>query len=559
VYIPRVKKLLWVFAALVLLIFFAFAWAPFFIRSYIERNYPGTSVGDASLRWQFVVLNNVSLNRDNVKASIPTATVDWDKNIVLYGGKVEVALGPAQAKNGNAAETKNIQGFGLDVDVTKGSAKATLKGVAFDATQVKFETGKVTYGIHEVSILSGSVVLKDKVLQAKQVTVPITIPFEVPRLEAKQTVELFGVEVDTKSKVVSFDTAKVGASFQTKKPSKVILLDQELHLELNQLEVNHPWVSPDPVTFADMKIAAPLAVIDGKGDILVKIGKAEVTIDPTKFRITGKGSCNAWVDAMPEPLPIALKEAKGHFDGDLSFEIERDPAPQLKIKNSCKFECKADPVQDLKDGRVAYMAYDKNDKLFPRTVGPRDDDWTSLANLPPHVPAAFITLEDPGFNLHRGVIPQALENSLKDNLRMGRFFRGGSTITMQLAKNIWLRRHKTLGRKAQEVLLTLALESCLSKAEILELYLNVVEFGPNLYGIGPASKFYFDHPPERLETDEAFYLASILPRPRKAIPPKQGGLERTRSLMKTLAGRGLINDTLIPLESTGDDTGWVTE
>ncbi len=556
-YIPRVKKLLWAFAALVLLVFFAFAWAPFFIRSYVEKNYQGTSVGDATLRWQFVVLNNVTLNRDNVKALIPTATVDWSKNIILYGGKIEVVLGSAQPKN--ASETKNIQGFGLDVDVIKGDAKAILKGVSFDAIQVKFETGKVTYGVYEASILEGLITLKDKALQAKQITLPITIPFEVPKLETKQTVELFDVGVDTKSKIVTFKTAKVGTSFQVKQPSKAMFLDQELYLEFSQLKINHPWVSPDPVTFASMKITVPLAVINGKGDIFIKIGTAEVTVDPTRFRIIGKGSCNAWVDVMPEPLPIALKEAKGHFEGDLSFEIERDPAPQLKIKNTCKFECKADPIQDLRDGRIAYMAYDKNDKLFPRTVGPRDEDWTPLANLPPHVPAAFITLEDPGFNLHRGIIPQALENSLKDNLRMGRFFRGGSTITMQLAKNLWLRRHKTLGRKAQEVLLTLALEACLSKAEILELYLNVVEFGPNLYGIGPASKFYFDHPPERLETDEAFYLASILPRPRKAIPPKQGGLDRTRSLMKTLAGRGLINDTLIPLEGTGDDTGWVTE
>jgi membrane peptidoglycan carboxypeptidase len=172
---------------------------------------------------------------------------------------------------------------------------------------------------------------------------------------------------------------------------------------------------------------------------------------------------------------------------------------------------------------------------------------------------AVITLEDPGFWRHRGIIVQALRNSLKDNLALGEFFRGGSTITQQLAKNLWLRRHKTLSRKVYEALLAMSLESCLSKDEILGLYLNVVEFGPDLYGIGPATKRYFDKDVYDLLADEAFFLARILPRPSKVVPPEQGGLENARRLMKQLVLTGHIEDVYLPDDGEEDNSeGWQT-
>lgn len=556
------KKLLWLtvwtLVALTLVAFFGFAWAPMLVRAYVEKHYPGVSVGDASIRWQFVLLKDIQVHRENLSATIPMAFVDWDKNITLYGGHIDLLIASNSNSSVGSQQQQKVRGFDVDVTLTKGDLKANLMKASFDATRVTFASGQASKGTYNAHIAEGVFTLKDKVLQAKRVQVPLSLPVAVPRMDTKQIVEGTEVRLDPSSRTATFKV-KIGETLQTKALSKATLSEDLLKLELSQLEVSHPWVSPEPVTFRYVEVLAPLEIIHGQSDLSVKLGTAEVSLDLERFRVIGSGSCNAWAEAMPEPLPIALKEAQGHFSGDLSFEVERDPAPQLKIRNTCKFDCREDPIKDLKDGRIAYMAYDKQDRLFPRTVGPKEAEWTSIGSLPLHVPTAFVTLEDPGFNSHRGVIPQALENSLKDNLRLGQFFRGGSTISMQLAKNLWLRRHKTLGRKAQEVLLTIALESCLSKAEILELYLNVVEFGPNLYGIGPASRFYFDHPPEHLEADEAFYLASILPRPRKSIPPRQGGLERTRSLMKTLAGRGLINDSLIPLENTGDDTGWVTE
>ncbi|MFA5054037.1 MAG: biosynthetic peptidoglycan transglycosylase, partial [Parcubacteria group bacterium] len=162
-------------------------------------------------------------------------------------------------------------------------------------------------------------------------------------------------------------------------------------------------------------------------------------------------------------------------------------------------------------------------------------------------------LEDPGFLSHTGVISQAFENSLIDNLKLGKFYRGGSTITMQLAKNLWLSRDKTLGRKIQEVFLAQAIESCYTKDEILELYLNVVEMGPSIYGLQAGTKHWFDKDPMQLNFVEAFWMASVLPRPRTAVKPKD--FASTRRLIEQLTGEVVHDDESTPV----DLSEWVAQ
>jgi membrane peptidoglycan carboxypeptidase len=169
-------------------------------------------------------------------------------------------------------------------------------------------------------------------------------------------------------------------------------------------------------------------------------------------------------------------------------------------------------------------------------------------------------MEDPSFLSHRGILTASLKVALEQNMAKGYFFRGGSTITQQLAKNLWLKRHKTVGRKVEEAFLTMALESCLTKTEILELYLNVVELGPDVYGIGPALKHYFNKGPGEMSLDEAYYLAGLLPRPQGAKPPYEGGLEQARKRMARLAANGLLDEDLVPTtENKYDISDWKTD
>jgi membrane peptidoglycan carboxypeptidase len=128
---------------------------------------------------------------------------------------------------------------------------------------------------------------------------------------------------------------------------------------------------------------------------------------------------------------------------------------------------------------------------------------------------AVLICEDGRFYAHNGFDQEAIRNSIRENLKAGRFMRGASTISMQLAKNLYLPRDKTLSRKLQEAVLTQLLEQQLTKDEIMELYLNVIEFGPGIYGIGAAAAHYFNAAPHQLFLGQSLYLASVLPSPKR--------------------------------------------
>ena len=145
--------------------------------------------------------------------------------------------------------------------------------------------------------------------------------------------------------------------------------------------------------------------------------------------------------------------------------------------------------------------------------GPGSPDWVPIDAISPLMETAVQVCEDGHFPYHHGFDFEAIQNSIKDNLIKGRFARGASTISMQLAKNLYLSKEKTLGRKLQEAVLTQLLEQELSKRELLELYLNVIEYGPGVYGIGPAAHYYFAKRPSDLSLGQALYIASILPNP----------------------------------------------
>jgi monofunctional biosynthetic peptidoglycan transglycosylase len=131
---------------------------------------------------------------------------------------------------------------------------------------------------------------------------------------------------------------------------------------------------------------------------------------------------------------------------------------------------------------------------------------------------AVITSEDPNFFSHRGIDWNELRESFRIDLRLGRFFRGGSTITQQLAKNLFLSRRKSVVRKAREMIIARWLEADLGKARILELYLNVIEFGDGVWGCEAASRLYYGHSAAELSTDEAAGLAAIIPSPLRLNP-----------------------------------------
>ena len=128
---------------------------------------------------------------------------------------------------------------------------------------------------------------------------------------------------------------------------------------------------------------------------------------------------------------------------------------------------------------------------------------------------AVVTNEDGGFFRHRGFNTEAVKEAIAENLKAGAFRRGAGTITMQLARNLYLGHERTLSRKAQEVVLAWVLEHLtgVSKERLLEIYLNIIEWGPGIHGADEATRFYFDHDARALTLDEALFLATMVPSP----------------------------------------------
>ncbi|MGC3997024.1 MAG: biosynthetic peptidoglycan transglycosylase [Anaeromyxobacter sp.] len=148
------------------------------------------------------------------------------------------------------------------------------------------------------------------------------------------------------------------------------------------------------------------------------------------------------------------------------------------------------------------------------TVGPASGDFVPVAELPGYVVRAVTASEDGGFFGHQGFDFEELRNAVAEGQDGKRTrMRGGSTITQQLAKNLYLTRSRTLARKVREAVITIGLEASVPKGRLMEIYLNVVEWGPGLWGIGPAARHWFGKDARQLTPREAAFLATVIPNP----------------------------------------------
>jgi monofunctional biosynthetic peptidoglycan transglycosylase len=159
--------------------------------------------------------------------------------------------------------------------------------------------------------------------------------------------------------------------------------------------------------------------------------------------------------------------------------------------------------------------------------------WIPLKQIPSDLQRAVIAAEDGAFYDHSGVDWKEMQ-IVVDDARRGRRVRGGSTITQQLVKNLFLTTHSSVFRKLPEYALTPVAELVLGKDRILELYLNEIEWGPGVWGVGAAAEFHYNKPAERLGRNEAARLAACVPAPRTRRPNRMDAyssiiLERMRS------------------------------
>ena len=168
--------------------------------------------------------------------------------------------------------------------------------------------------------------------------------------------------------------------------------------------------------------------------------------------------------------------------------------------------------------------------------------WVSLSNISPYLVKAVLIAEDDKFWIHEGFDYEAIQKALEKDMKAGRFKFGGSTISQQLARNLYLSPTKNPLRKMREAIITWRMEKILSKRRILELYLNLVEWGNGIFGVEVASRHYYGKPSSQLTPQEAAKLAAVLPNPRKYNPvgEQQYVMNRSNAIYNIMIQRGIV-------------------
>jgi monofunctional glycosyltransferase len=211
-------------------------------------------------------------------------------------------------------------------------------------------------------------------------------------------------------------------------------------------------------------------------------------------------------------------------------------------------------------GKTAFMKYRENEWRRQGKKRKIKQQWVRLSQVSPFVVKAVIIAEDDKFWSHGGFDFEAIQKAIEEDIRKKKLRVGGSTISQQLAKNLYLSPSKNPVRKIKEAILTWRIERSVSKRRIIELYLNVAEWGEGLFGIEAAARAYYGKPASALSAEEAAKLAAVLPNPRKYNPTREGRYveRRSEAIYRIMVRRGIVipeYEALMKEPEGKDDSG----
>lgn len=304
-----------------------------------------------------------------------------------------------------------------------------------------------------------------------------------------------------------------------------------MDLTLGDAHVRHPRLAGEPLAIdSHTSLVGHLTFDDGARLVVDDVavtrkgvtvrGKAALSLDgplprsATVDAAIDPRDCQTLIAAVPEPMTRSLTGL--YMTGSAGARLTLDYQPKrtdLDIHvdvDGCRVV--SEPVLANPRQLSAAIEHTTPDGQT-RHLGVPGPDYATLGQLPGHVPAAFVASEDGRFYDHGGFDLRQIERSLALDLREQQLIRGGSTISQQLVKNLFLARDRTLARKFEEAVLTWRTEAHLSKRRILELYLNIIELGPGIYGISQAAQHWFGLSPDRLSVAQAAFLAALTPAP----------------------------------------------
>jgi hypothetical protein len=309
---------------------------------------------------------------------------------------------------------------------------------------------------------------------------------------------------------------------------------------VRNLRINHPAIARTDVLVdraamdANVFVGENYVGIDSSS--VVYLGQVSArpflkyTLSPTKIYEAGLHSDMLDAQALFNSFPQGLFES---LEGmQVAGKLKYDMALQLDtaLPDSVKFTSGLTPenFRIVRMGRVdlgkmnnsfIFTPYEKDKPVRDIAVGPENPDFTPLANISPDLRNAVLTSEDYNFMTHKGFNEKAFRVSIATNFKEKKFKRGASTISMQLVKNVYLNRNKTISRKVEEILIVWLIENgrLVPKDRMYEVYLNIIEWGRNVYGITEAARYYFGKTPGELDLGESIFLAFVIPSPKRAI------------------------------------------
>ena len=401
-----------------------------------------------------------------------------------------------------------------------------------------------------------------------------------------------------KIKVPYFDERySIKASFDSirLKVSNIEKDGDELHIDgftsITNFTINHPKIASKDVVIN--KARFDFNFLFGENSIAID-SSSTVVLNQMKFHpylayttetdkiytlkvAIPKMKAQDFITSLPNGLFTHFEgmEAEGDFDYHLNFVFNKNKPNAIVFesqlhKENLKITKYGEANLNKLNGEFVYRAIINNMPQRPVVVGQANPNYTPLSQISPFLRKCVLTTEDPSFFSHKGFITEAFKQSIVKNIRTKKFSRGGSTISMQLIKNTFLKREKTISRKLEEILLVYIMENnrIVSKERMLEVYFNIIEWGPNVYGIGEAAPFYFQKSPAELTLNECLYLANIIPSPKKFMYQfnpegnlKSYAISREQQLKSLMMRRGLIvsEDTInqLPILITGNAKSYI--
>ena len=345
----------------------------------------------------------------------------------------------------------------------------------------------------------------------------------------KALVRLDGMDLNRYREIIKNKTTldipegSANAVIIANKENRTITFENDISIK--NLSFFHPVIDSNPFTIPMFRFSGE--IIANMDEKTVSIQDSEVSLGgidavfsgsyskkSKEFSIETKSATLNKLETLIHDETFANYLFGGNLELFVAYSKKDEEEPLFSVSGNL-----VDPKQlsdrlDYLKGTFEYTFTNNDGTKRSIVVGESNPDFTPITLIPEHLIWAVVVSEDAGFFVHKGVDFQELDAAVKDNIKNHKM-RGGSTITQQLAKNLFLNRDKTLLRKFREVLLAIELDATLSKERLLEIYLNIIEWAPGIFGISQAARYYFGKEPPELTPMESAYLASVIPGPSK--------------------------------------------